>query len=382
MSERVAIVGVKQSRYQAEKKSQHLTELVYEVVNGLFAGLGITPAGVDTIASCSQDFIDGRTISNRTIPEVEGAYLKSEAKVAGDGSMAVFFGMMRILSGKYRTCLVLAHAKMSEGAQNVIANAQFDPFYQQALGLDELNAGALQARRYLHRYKLAESLLAEAAAKALSIAAQNPLAFRGRETTPAEVLASPMLASPIRELMAFAPADGCAALLLANESVAAQFTDKPVWIAGAGQAVDAYYLGDRDLSEVKALQGAARKAYQMAGIKDPRQELDLVELTDFYSYQELMWMEGLNLCKRGKAGEMLSRGQTAMDGEIPVNPSGGVLGGNPLCVAGLARVIECFLQIRGEAGEHQLPKPVQTAAAQGCYGPAGQSQCVIVLKSD
>src|SRR4030042_960914 len=95
MSERVAIVGVKQSRYQAEKKSQHLTELVYEVVNGLFAGLGITPAGVDTIASCSQDFIDGRTISNRTIPEVEGAYLKSEAKVAGDGSMDVFFGMIR-----------------------------------------------------------------------------------------------------------------------------------------------------------------------------------------------------------------------------------------------------------------------------------------------
>lgn len=382
MAERIAVVGARQSRYQAENKSQHVTELVYEVVNGLLTDLGITPQAVDTIVSCSQDFIDGRTISNRTIPEVEGAYLKSEAKLAGDGTMAVFFGAMRILSGQYRTCLVLAHAKMSEGAPQVIANAQFDPFYHRALGLDELNVGALQARRYLHRYKLSESLLASAAAKALCHAKKNPLAFRGRELTPAEVMASPVLASPIRELMAFAPADGCAALLLAHESVAAGFTDRPVWLAGAGQAVDAYYLGDRDLSEVKALQTAAKRAYQMAGIKDPRKEVDLVELTDFYSYQELMWMEGLNLCARGKAGEMLTSGRTARDGELPVNPSGGVLGGNPLCVAGLARVIECFLQIRGAAGERQVPKPIRTALAQGCYGPAGQSQCVLVLKSN
>jgi len=381
MGDRVAIVGVRQSRFEPEKKSQHVTELVYEVVSGLMADLGITPAEVDTIASCSQDFIDGRTISNRTIPEVEGAYLKSEAKVAGDGTMAVFFGMMRILSGKYRTCLVLAHAKMSEGSPQVIANAQFDPFFQRALGLDELNAGALQARRYLHRYKLGESLLATAAAKALRNAARNPLVFRGRETTPAEVLASPMLASPIRELEAFAPADGCAALLLAHESVVSKFTDRPVWVAGAGQAVDPYYLGDRELADVKALASAAKKAYQMAGIKDPRKELDLIELTEFYSYQELMWMEGLGLCGRGKADEMLTSGQTAADGEIPVNPSGGVLGGNPLCVAGLVRVIECAKQIRGEAGPHQISRPVKKAVAQGCYGPAGQSQCVVVLQS-
>ena len=379
MADRVAIVGVRQSSFEREKKSQHITELVYEVVSGLLGELGITPKEVDTIASCSQDFIDGRTISNRTIPEAEGAYLKSEAKVAGDGTMAVFFGMMRILSGKYRTCLVLAHAKMSEGAANVIANAQFDPLFHQALGLDELNAGALQARRYLHRYKLGESLPAAAAAKALTHAKKNPLVFRGRETSTAEVLASPMLASPIHELEAFAPADGCAALLLAHESVVAKFTDRPVWITGAGHAVDAYYLGDRELADVKALSTAAKKAYKMAGIKDPKQELDLVELSDFYSYQELMWMEGLGLVGRGKAGEMLTSGKTALEGELPVNPSGGVLGGNPLCVAGLTRVIECFKQIRGEAGPHQIARPVKTAAAQGCYGPAGQSQCVVVL---
>ena len=141
MTDRVAIVGTFQSKCEREKREQHVTELVYETVSGLLGKLGMDMKQVDNIVSCSQDFLDGRTISNRTIPEVEGAFLKSETKVAGDGTQAVFYGMIRILSGKYKTCLVLAHAKMSEGAQNVIANAMFDPIYQRSLGLDRAHRG-------------------------------------------------------------------------------------------------------------------------------------------------------------------------------------------------------------------------------------------------
>ena len=111
MSGRVAIVALGESTYEPEKRDQHITELVYEVVRNTLDSVGATPRDVDNIVSCSQDFLDGRTISNRTIPEAEGGYLKPEAKVAADGAQAVFFGVMRILSGKYRTGLVLAHAK-------------------------------------------------------------------------------------------------------------------------------------------------------------------------------------------------------------------------------------------------------------------------------
>jgi len=381
MSERVAIVGYYQSRCEPEKREDHITDLVYEVTSGLLNKIGMDISEVDNIVSCSQDFLDGRTISNRTIPEVEGAYLKSEAKVAGDGVQAVFYGMMRILSGKYKTCLVVAHAKMSEGAQNVIANAMFDPFFQRALGLDETIAGAMQARVYLERYGISEEKMALAAAKALSQAEKNALVFRGRKTTKEDVLNSRMLASPLHELEVFAPADGACALMLATESVAKKWTSSPVWLKGAGVSMDRYYLGDRDLAEARALTEAASKAYKMADIINPASEIDLVELSDYFSYQLLQYPEALGLCGAGEGASLIESGKADADGEQPVNPSGGVLGGNPLCVSGLNRVIEATKQIRREAGKCQVRKQVKTALAQGSYGPCGQNQCVMILSA-
>jgi len=382
MSNRVAIVGTFQSGCEREKRGRHITELVYETVSGLMKKLGMEMSQVDNIVSCSQDFLDGRTISNRTIPEAEGAYLKSEAKLAGDGSQAVFYGMIRILSGKYQNCLVLAHAKMSEGSQNVIANAMFDPIYQRALGLDEIIAAALQARAYMTRYKITPEQTAEAAAKALTSAARNKNVFRGKKISAKQVLASKMLSSPIHELEAFMPADGACALMLASEQQAFKWTKSPVWIAGAGSAIEQYYLGDRDLSSAAALKEAAKRAYKMAGIRHPEKEIDLVELSNYFSFQELMYPEALGLCAPGKGAALLASGKTMADGKLPVNPSGGVLGGNPLCVSGLTRVIEAADQINGEAGNIQVKKPVKIALAQGSYGPAGQSQCVLVLSGD
>jgi len=381
MTGRVAIVAMGQSTYEPEKRNQHITELVYEVVSKTLESVGTTPREIDNIVSCSQDFLDGRTISNRTIPEAEGGYLKPEAKVAADGTQAVFFGMMRILSGKYRTGLVLAHCKMSEGSQNVIANGMFDPFYQQAIGVDELSAAALAMRRYLHVSKAAEEHCAGTAAKAFNNALRNPYVFRGAKVSAADVMASPMLASPIHAAMAMVPADGACALLLAHEELARRFTSKPVWISGAGCCVDAYYLGDRELGGCESLTLAAHRAYRMAGIHDPREDIDLVELCDFYSFQELLWSEGLGLADPGKGAALFTSGRTAFSGDLPINPSGGVLGGNPLCVAGMTRVIECARQIRGEAGEHQKDG-VRTAVAQGSTGACGQSQCVLVLRAD
>ena len=90
-------------------------------------------------------------------------------------------------------------------------------------------------------------------------------------------------------------------------------------------------------------------------------------------------MEGLKLCKRGEGGRLIQDGISRRDGRLPVNPSGGVLSGNPLGVAGLVRVAEVFLQLSDRAGERQITRP-ETALAHGVYGPAGQAHCVIILK--
>ena len=141
-------------------------------------------------------------------------------------------------------------------------------------------------------------------------------------------------------------------------------------------------MGDRDLSECKALEKAAKEAYQMAGITNPRKEVDAAEVYDAFSYQELLWTEGLGFCGAGEGGRLAASGATAKDGDIPVNPSGGLLGAHPVIAAGLIRMIEAARQIRGEAGKMQVKPEVQTTLAHGVNGACGQSHCVWILGKD
>ncbi len=117
--------------------------------------------------------------------------------------------------------------------------------------------------------------------------------------------------------------DGAVAMIMASEKKALEITKNPVWVKGIGTCYDAHYLGDRDLSDVMALERAAARAYKMAGINDPCKEISVIELGDEFSYQELLWLEGLGLCGRGRAGALTESGATALSGPIPVNPSGG-----------------------------------------------------------
>ena len=119
----------------------------------------------------------------------------------------------------------------------------------------------------------------------------------------------------------------------------------------------------------------------MAGIGRPFGEIDVAEISEEYSYQELLWMEGLGFCGRGEAGKLIDSGKTKLGGKLPVNPSGGVLSGNPNGVAGMVRVAEAALQLRGEAGDRQV-KGAKVALAHGVTGICGQHQAVMILGKD
>ena len=172
--------------------------------------------------------------------------------------------------------------------------------------------------------------------------------------------------------------DGAAAVILANEKGAKRFKSNPVWIKGVGYTSDSSNLGYRDLARSRALTQASKKAYSMAGIKDPLKELDVCELYDAYSYMEPMWYEAIGLAGEGKGTQMVKSGETGMDGNLPVNPSGGVISAHPVLVAGLARLIEATLQVRGDADKRQI-KGAKTALAQGINGPCGQAHCIFVV---
>jgi acetyl-CoA C-acetyltransferase len=246
------------------------------------------------------------------------------------------------------------------------------------LGMDFLSAAALQAKRYMYKHGITGEQCAKVAVKNRGNAMNNPLAQEPMDITVEDVFSSKLLASPIRKLDTKPISDGACAMILAPAKRARKLTKKPVWILGASNCYEAHYLGDRDLADCAALTKAAQKAYKMAGIRNPLREIDVAEISEEFTYQELLWTEGLGFCGRGEGGKLIDSGKTRMGGKLPVNPSGGVLSGNPNGVAGMARVAEAALQLRGEAGKRQV-QGAKMALAHGVTGICGQHQAVMVL---
>ena len=378
MNQQVGIIGVGQTKFEGDKSYQALTETVFEVVQAAIADAGVNREDVDSIVTSSVDLWDGRTASNQMLTDVVGAIMKPESRVAGDGLGATFQGMMTILSGASEVTLVVSQCRGSMGDTYGISNWVFDPIFQQPLGLDYLSAAALQANHYMKRFGITQEDCARVVVKNLKDAQNNPQAQVAKETTTDEVMHSPMWAYPIKELDAAPVSDGACAIVLASQKKAKTLSKKPVWILGAGCCVEAHYLGDRDLSEGEALAKASKKAYEMAGIHDPIKELDVAEVSAEFSYQEPLWTELMDFCGRGDGIKLLEQGMTSAGGALPVNPSGGMLAGNPVTVAGLIRLVEIVLQVRGEAGARQV-QGANTALAHGTTGCCGQGQYVMIV---
>ena len=375
--ERVGIIGVGQTKYEREKR-ETFGEMVYEVVKKALDDAGITIDSIDNVVTVSNDFWDGRTISCMAVADASGAYGKDTSTVEGDGAFGALYGLMRVLSGVYNNTLVVAHCKGSESSPSAITNAAFDPIYERILGIDAITSSALQARRYMTKYLLSEEQFAKVSVKNHKNAKNNPFAQLPLEITVDDVLNSRMLSDPIKLLDASPISDGAAAIILSAERQAKEVSQNPVWIKGVGYCSDAYHLGDRDLAEPNSLKKAAKNAYKMASIENPLKEIDMAEVYDAFSYQELLWMEGLNFCRSGEGGKLIDEGVTEMGGELPVNPSGGVISAHPVLVAGLTRIIEAVLQIRGDAEKRQVPN-AEVALAHGINGMCGQSHCVWLL---
>ncbi|MFH0727081.1 MAG: thiolase family protein [Pseudomonadota bacterium] len=375
--DRLAIVGVAQTTYEECKKDKTCYDLVYEATGAALRDAGLTLADIDNVVTVSNDFLDGRTISGMPVGEAAGAHDKNISTVSGDGAFGAFYGAMRVLGG-FETTLVVAHSKGSEYEFNTVTNGMFDPIYQRLLGIEAISASALQCCAYMEKYSLNPEDFARVAVKNHTNARKNPLVGSRLSITIDDVLRSQPLADPLKQLDCSRICDGAAAIIISSERAARRARTKPVWVKGVAHCADAYFIGDRDLADPKALRFAAKKAFQMAGVTNPSKEIDVVELSDAFSYMEPLWLEGLGLCAPGRGAAFSENGTSALSGILPVNPSGGVLPANVVLVAGLARIIEAALQIRGEAGEHQV-QGVQTALAHGVNGPCGQSHCVWVL---
>jgi acetyl-CoA C-acetyltransferase len=244
-----------------------------------------------------------------------------------------------------------------------------DPFWDRAIASGALGNFALSISQYMAERGVSETQAARVAVKARRNAARNPHAhLRDAEIDVDGVLASRMLAHPVRLLDMCPQSDGACAIVIACEERAAKLCPRPAWVRAAVTRHEQPYIGDIDrrLGTMRTLRDAARYAYRQAGIDDPLRDLDVAEIYEPVSYAELAWYEALGFCEDGSAGRLIDEGVTEMDGALPVNPSGGVLSSNPVGASGVIRVAEAALQIHGRGGQRQVPG-AKTALATG-YG--------------
>ena len=213
---------------------------------------------------------------------------------------------------------------------------------------------AMIATDYMHRYPLTREQLGMVAVKNHRNGAKNPIAQFRQEISLGTVLSSSLVADPLRLFDCSPITDGAAAVILAPLERAREFTDTPVKVLATAQASDTIALHDRrDISTLDATVVAGERAFAMAGL--PREKIDFMEVHDCFTIAEICAIEDLGFCKKGEAGRLTEEGVTALNGDLPVNTSGGLKAcGHPVGATGIKQVCEVVQQLRGEAGSRQV----------------------------
>jgi len=380
LGQEVAIVGIGRIPCEAKIGSKSLNEIIFQVSRAALDDAGIEREAVDNVVLAASDQLDGRAICSMVLACPAGAYLKDEIKVCQDGSTAVAMAYMRLASNVYDVSLVVSWTKCSETPVLQVTNLSCEPFFNRPIGLNYISTAALQAGVYTNSFGVTPEDAAKVIIKNRANGAKNPLSHLKQPVTADEIKNSPLVAWPLRRIDLPPESDSACALVLVSSNHVRKIGRSPVWISGIGWATDTYYLGSRNLNHIESLQGAAKMAYRMAGINDPRKEIDLIEIQEITAYHELMNYEALGLCNAGEGKCLIEQGVTLRDGDLPVNLSGGALCSNPVFCGGLIAVAEAAMQIRGEAG-NQAKRKIRTALAHGTYGFCGQGNTVIILKS-
>jgi acetyl-CoA C-acetyltransferase len=382
---RVALVGAGMTRF-VRRAQETGKELAWEASRTALESCGMTLDDIDcVVVGTAPEAFDGVHMKSEYLSDGSGAWHKPIMRGYVGGGTGVFSpiqGWYHIASGLFDTALVVCEEKMSscqphpQGAFLTI----FDNMTERQLEPNLLWIFALEMNAYMSRYGLSKRDIAQVSVKNKRNAALHPAALLGDpDITVDDVLASETLAWPVQRLDVSPVTDGAVALVLAAEPVARRTTDKPVWIEGVGWNLDTAYWTNRDLSYPTYVEEAARMAYGMAGITEPRKQIHIAEPYDPFDYKELHHLEGLMLFDKGKAPEATAMGVTQRDGDLPVCPSGGLLGvGNPIAAAGLMKVAELFWQLRGEAGARQVPGDPRRGVAQA-WGDLMQVGTVIVV---
>ncbi|MCK4546227.1 MAG: thiolase domain-containing protein [Candidatus Eisenbacteria sp.] len=304
------------------------------------------------------------------------------------GASAVKMAFLGIAAGYYDVVLVIGGEKMR--AVNGWESTDFvatltHPFAEYIYGVTLPSMAGLFARLYMEKYGITPEHLAMVAIKNHNNAMFNPEAHVQQRITmegilhrPEAVVNNPIVADPLRMFDCCPVSDGAAGLVLCAAERAGQFTDKPVLIAGVGQATDTHVVHEReDPTDLKAVTLASEQAFKMARVGPD--QVDVAELHDAFTILEIAESEHAGFFPKGEGHKALERGETQIGGKLPINPSGGLKArGHPVGATGIAQLVEITKQLRGDAGQRQVKK-AKTGFTLN-FGGFGNNVLAFVLK--
>ncbi len=384
---RVAIVGAGMTLFRRRLKETP-QEITFEATRTALDSAGLDVRDIEAVVlGSAPDGFDGFHMKGEHLSDGALAFLKPAKRVYVGGATGVFTAIAawwHVASGLFDIVLAVAEEKMSNAMPHPQAVFEYiwDPITERPLKPNLIWIFAMEMHRYMYKYDIKKEDIALVAVKNKRNALDHPAAQDAANITVEDVLKSEVLVWPVQRLDISRVSDGAAAVILASEKVAKKLTDSPVWIEGVGWSLDSTHWTSRELAYPKYLEEAGKMAYKIAGIENPRKQLDFAEVYDPFDYKELHHMEGLQLADKGKAPELTREGMTQRDGDLPICPSGGLLGvGNPIAAAGMMKVCELFWQLRYEAGKRQVKIRKGYGLAQA-WGDLMQASTVIIAKSD
>ena len=373
MKNRVAVVGTGQTHHCSIRRDVNGQELIREAVCRALEDAGLKINDIDGVVIGNMDYFEGINYVDCWSIDGSGGFMKPTIKLTTggtSGSTLAISGYHMVASGFFDKLLVIGWEKNSESDTTGAIITCSDPIVDRQIFAGAISGLALEAQAYMNRYGAQPKDAARVSVRDRRHACLNPYAHLRKEITIEEVVNSAVLSDPLRLLDMCPRTDGACAVVFASEQVAEKICPQPAWVLATTNRH--MYSDSSDITDMTSLSSmveASRELWHLLGIKEPLKEVDVVELYQPYSWAGLIWIEDMGLCKKGEGPQLLWDGVTDMGGELPFNPSGGVIATNPIGATGLIRFAEVALQIQGKAGERQVPDAeigVSTGFG-GCY---------------
>ena len=383
MTNKVCVLGAGSTKYG--KLNESVIEIALNASKDAIESAGITPNDIQAgyisnvfgVAD-KQVHMAPVIMSNLGIPHVPGLTIES---ACGSGSVMLREAYANIAAGFYDCVLALGVEKITHTGttqSTTLFSYCSDFFYEGGNGATFPGLFASIARAYMTTHKANEEDLAYVAVKNHENGILNPKAHVRKKITVDDVMKSPVVASPLKLYDCCPFSDGASAVILCNEEFAKKSRKPYVEVIGSGRgASPAAVQAREDITTIPSTISAAKQAYKMAGITP--KDIDFAEVHDCFTIAEIIDIEDLGFFPKGTAAHAVTEGATKINGEIPINPSGGLKSkGHPIGATGVGQVVEVFEQFTGKAGERTV-KNAETALTHN-FGATGASAAVHIFR--